>query len=146
MTFPDTTSYYSEDGGMTVKSMVERSYRDSITLFQQFWNEADIDTRFVNGDQTLWQQIYGVTTLDNRRQFQFNHLRRVRNMISGFQRRNRKTTIVTPIHEKDQQGADDFSELIQWVNTKENVYFTISDAFEGALTTGLNMLSVWMDY
>ncbi len=146
MTFPDTTSYYSEDGGMTVKSMVERSYRDSITLFQQFWNEADIDTRFVNGDQTLWQQIYGVTNLDNRRQFQFNHLRRVRNMISGFQRRNRKSTIVTPIHDNDQQGADDFSELIQWVNTKENVYFTISDAFEGALTTGLNMLSVWMDY
>lgn len=146
MTFSDTQSYYSEDGGMTVKSMVERSYRDSITLFQQFWNEADIDTRFVNGDQTLWQQIYGVTTLDNRRQFQFNHLRRVRNMISGFQRRNRKSTIVTPIHESDQQGADDFSELIQWVNTKENVYFTISDAFEGALTTGLNMLSVWLDY
>ncbi len=146
MTFPDPTPYYSEDGCMSVKSMVERSYRDSITLFQQFWNEADIDTRFVNGDQTLWQQLYGVTNLDNRRQFQFNHLRRVRNMISGFQRRNRKSTIVTPIHEKDQEGADDFSELVQWVNTKENVYFTISDAFEGALTTGLNMLSVWMDY
>lgn len=145
MTFSDNMPYYSNKGA-PFKSRVERSYRDSITLIQQFWNEADIDTRFFCGDQTLWQQIFGTMTLQNRRQFQFNRIRRVINMISGYQRRNRKTTIVTPMHEKDQDGADDFSQLIQWVNNNANVYNTISDAFQGACVSGLNLLSVWMDY
>jgi hypothetical protein len=32
------------------------------------------------------------------------------------------------------------------VNTKGNVLSTISEAFEGAVTTGMNLMSVWMDY
>ena len=145
MTFPDLTPYYV-DGSLDMKTRMEESYRQGITLQQQFWNEADIDTRFVAGDQTLWNQIYGTLPLQNRRTFQFNRIRRIINMVSGYQRRNRKTTIVTPVHEKDQQGADDHSGVIQWVNNQANIYNTISDSFYGACVTGFNLLSVWMDY
>ena len=145
MTFPDLTPYYV-DGDLDVKRRIEESYRQGITLQQQFWNEADIDTRFYAGDQTLWNQIYGPLPLQNRRQFQFNRIRRIINMITGYQRRNRKTTIVTPVHSKDQQTADDMTAVVQWINNTENVYNTISDAFQGACVSGFNMLSCWVDY
>lgn len=141
----DLRSYYTDDS-QSVKKMMDEAYRSSLPLTQQFWNEADIDTRFKSGDQTLWNQIYGTLPLQNRRMFQFNRIRRVVNLIAGYQRRNRKTTIVTPIEGSDQQTADDFSGVIQWANNRANVYEVLSDAFEGACTTGFNLLSVWMDY
>lgn len=141
----DLRSYYTDDS-LSIKKMMDEAYRSSIPLTQQFWNEADIDTRFKSGDQTLWNQIYGTLPLQNRRMFQFNRIRRVVNLIAGYQRRNRKTTIVTPIEGSDQQTADDFSGIIQWANNRANIYEVLSDAFEGACTTGFNLLSVWMDY
>lgn len=144
-TFNDLSPYYTEDNNELHRRM-EESYRQNITLYQQFWNEADIDTRFAIGDQTLWQQIYGTLPLQNRRQFQFNRVRRILNMVTGYQRRNRKTTIVTPQHDKDQQSADDMSGVIQWVMNNSNGYNTLSDAFQGAITAGLNFLNVWVDY
>ncbi len=145
MTFSDLSPYYTDDS-MDIKRRMEQSYREGITLNQQYWNEADIDTRFHAGDQTLWNQIYGQLIPITRRQFTFNRIRRIVNMPVGFQRRNRKTSIVTPVHDRDQQGADDNSGVLQWVNNNNNFYNSLSDSFEGALITGLNLLSFWVDY
>lgn len=146
MTYPDLSPYYS-DNNMTIKGRMEESYRQSMNLYQQFWNEADIDTRFFCGDQTLWNILYnGFIPLTNRRQFQFNRIRRIINMVTGYQRRNRKTTIATPSHEKDQQLADDFSGVLQWQMNDQNVYNTLSDAFQCACVTGFNLLNCWVDY
>ncbi len=146
MTYSDLSPYYT-DGNSDIKRRMEESYRESMTLQQQFWNEADIDVRFFCGDQSLWNQIYGgPIPLLTRRQFQFNRIRRIINMVTGFQRRNRKTTIVTPVHDADQQGADDNSAVIQWVNNQSNFYNTLSDSFQGACVAGFNLLSFWMDY
>ena len=145
MTFSDLSPYYTDDK-MDIKRRMEQSYREGITLNQQYWNEADIDTRFHAGDQTLWNQIYGQLIPITRRQFTFNRIRRIVNMPVGFQRRNRKTSIVTPVHNADQQGADDNSGVLQWVNNNNNFYNSLSDSFEGALITGLNLLSFWVDY
>ena len=67
-------------------------------------------------------------------------------MVSGYQRRNRKSTIVVPIENSDQITADQFSQIIMWANRKENVLETISESFHGALVTGMNLLQVWVDY
>lgn len=141
----DMSPYYV-DNDHHIRQMMDESYRASIPLTQQFWNEADIDTRFKCGDQTLWNQIYGTLPLQNRRQFQFNRIRRIINMVAGYQRRNRKTTIVTPMENSDQQTADDLSGVLQWANNQAGLYELLSDAFEGACTTGFNLLSVWLDY
>lgn len=141
----DFTSYYVDDHP-EIKRMMDEVYRSGIPLVQQFWNEADIDTRFKCGDQTLWNQIYGTLPLQNRRMFQFNRTRRLVNLPAGYQRRNRKTTVVVPIEGSDQQTADDFSAIMQWCHNKSGIYEAISDSFEGALTTGFNILNVWMDY
>jgi len=100
----------------------------------------DLDTRFAENDQTLWNDIYGNLPANRRRQSTFNRIRRVVNMIDGHQRRNRKSTIVVPVENGDQVTADQFSKILLWVHNQESVLETISDSFHGALVTGMNLL------
>jgi len=125
---------------------MEAFYAESITINQSFWAEADTDTRFETGDQTLWNDLYGNLPANRGRQFNFNRIRRVINMISGHQRRNRKSTIVTPVENGDSETADQFTKVMMWINNQEHVLETISEAFQGALVTGMNLLQVWVDY
>jgi hypothetical protein len=67
-------------------------------------------------------------------------------MIDGHQRRNRKSIICIPERNKDQETADQFSKALLWLDKQENYLHTVSDAFHGALVTGLNFLQVWVDY
>ncbi len=90
--------------------------------------------------------MYGNLPANRRRQFYFNRIRRVINMISGHQRRNRKSTIVTPVENADSDTADQFSKVLLWANQQDGILETISESFEGALVTGMNLLHVWMDY
>ena len=125
---------------------MDYTYAKNITINQSFWSEADLDSRFKAGDQSLWNDIYGNLPAFRKRNFSFNRIRRVINMISGYQRQHRKSTICTPVESSDQQTSDQFSKLLFHADNFNNVLYTISDAFEGALTTGMNLLSVWMDY
>lgn len=125
---------------------MEAFYASSITINQAFWAEADQDTRFEIGDQTLWNELYGNLPAASRRQFNFNHIRPVVNMISGHQRRNRKSTIVVPVENADQETADQFTKILMNINNQEGVLETISEAFHGSLVTGMNLLQLWVDY
>jgi hypothetical protein len=125
---------------------MEAFYAESITINQSFWGEADTDQRFFSGDQSLWTDLYGNLPANRRRQFSFNRIRRVINMISGHQRRNRKSTIVVPVENGDSETADQFSKVMLWAMNSESVLETISESFQGALVTGMNFLHVWLDY
>src|SRR5271166_1507962 len=144
--FPQIDTMYYSDDDRSVHEMVEYYYASAIQINQSFWSEADIDARFKAGDQTLWNDVYGNVPAFRRRQFNFNRIRRIINMVSGYQRQHRYSTIVTPIENSDQDTADQFSRLMLWANQTGNVLETISQAFEGAITSGMNLLSVWMDY
>jgi len=146
--FPGGNNFWSEETNddKGLKQRMEDTYAQSITINQSFWSEADIDTRFKAGDQTLWNDIYGNLPAFRRRVFNFNRIRRVCNMITGYQRRNRKSTICTPIENSDERTADQFSKVLTWAMQKDDTLNTISEAFDGAITTGMNLLSVWMDY
>lgn len=120
--------------------------RGSLELNQQWWTQADLDTRFEAGDQFLWQQYYGQWGVSGSKQFTFNLIRSLISMPEGYQRAHRKSTIAVPREGSDQETADQFSELLLWVNENQGVYETISNAFRGALITGMNLLQVWMDY
>ena len=119
---------------------------DGISINQSFWVEADTDTRFEAGDQTLWGELYGNIPMSQRKQLNFNRIRRIVNMVSGYQRRNRKSTIVTPVENADDITADQFTKIMYWINQQGGVLNTVSDSFHGALVTGLNLLQVWVDY
>jgi hypothetical protein len=141
---PEYLNQSSEYRGILAR--METFYAESITINQSFWGEADTDHRFEAGDQTLWNDLYGNLPANRRRQFNFNRIKRIINMISGHQRRNRKSTIVIPFENGDQETADQFTKVMMWVDRQASMSETISEAFHGSLIAGMNLLQVWVDY
>ena len=146
MLFPNLSPQYYDENDRDILARIELFYANSVSVNQSFWSEADTDTRFEAGDQTMINDFYGNLSANRKRHFNFNRIRRVVNMISGHQRRNRKSTIVTPIENADNETADQFTRVLTWVNQQEGVLDTISEGFHGALVTGMNLLQVWVDY
>jgi len=146
MIFPSLGPQYYNEKHRGILSKMESFYAEAITLNQSFWSEADLDTRFESGDQTLWSDVYGNLPVNRRTQFNFNRIKRTINMISGHQRNNRKSIIVEGIINSDNDTADQFTKGLIWINNTEGVLNTISDSFHGSLVTGMNLLNVWMDY
>lgn len=146
MLFPQLGPQYYDERDKGMISRMEAAYAESITINQSYWGEADTDLRFYAGDQTLWNDLYGNLPANRRRQFNFNRLIRTVNVVSGHQRRNRKSTIVVPVENGDSETADQFTKVMMWLHNQEGILETISDSFHGALVTGMNMLHVWMDY
>ena len=146
MLFPQLSAQYYSEHHKGILARMEAFYAESITINQSFWGEADTDTRFEVGDQTLWTDLYGNLPANRRRQFCFNRIRPIINMITGHQRRTRKSTIVVPVENGDNETADQFTKVMLGLNNQESVLETISESFHGALVTGMNLLQVWVDY
>lgn len=144
--FPQLSDSYYVDNDHNILKMMDYTYAKNITINQSFWSEADIDSRYKAGDQSLYQEMYGNVPAFRRKQFNFNRIRRIINMVSGYQRQHRKSSIATPVLPNSQQGADDFTKLFYHINNSGSVYELLSDGFEGALTTGMNLLSTWLDF
>jgi len=144
--FPNLKPEYYTDGDKDILQRMEEFYTDSITMNQEYWAEADLDTRFYCGDQTVWNDVYGNVSGLNSRQFNFNRIRRIVEMPCGYQRKNRKSTIVTPVENSDQLTADQFTKILMWINRQEGMNETISEAFTGSVISGMNLMQVWMDY
>lgn len=146
MLFPQLAPEYYDERDRAILSKMQAFYAEAITINQSYWGEADTDLRFYMGDQNVWNDFYGNVPANRRRQFNFNRIRRIVNMIEGHQRRNRKSTIVVPLENGDAHTADQFTKILMWINQQENVLETISEAFHGALIVGMNLLQVWIDY
>ena len=148
MLFPELGPQYYDQSAQAngILARMQTVYAEAITINQCFWQEADNNHRFEAGDQTLINEMYGNLPANRRRQFSFNRIRPVVNMISGHQRRTRKSIIVTPVENGDDQTADQLTKVIMWVNNQENTLDTLSNAFQGSLISGMNLLQVWMDY
>lgn len=137
--------YYSDDK-QDVKKRIDDFYAQASIIHNAYWGEAFIDTQYECGDQVLSSNSYGVLPSWGRKEFSFNHIRPTVNVIDGYQRRNRKSTVVVPIENGDAETADQFTKILMWINRNEGVLETISDAFHASLVTGMSFLYVWIDY
>lgn len=123
----------------------DTAYNEAYITWDAFYPEAATDLRFYLGDQWDAQekrQLYQ----EGRNAFVFNRIRRNINMITGYQRKNRLSSVVEPIEDSDQMTADQLTQLLLYVMQYGDGYQTISDAFGGACKTGWNLVSMWMDY
>ena len=127
---------YLDDRLRAIKSKRDADYNYAITIMQSFWSEAQLDTRYECGDQVLWNDLYGNLPASSKRQFVFNRIRTIINMITGYQRRNRKSTIVVPLENADQHTADQFTKIMMHLDQKEGISESISQAFHGACVAG----------
>jgi len=123
----------------------DTKYNEAYYAWDPFFPLAERDLRFYLGDQ--WderekRQLFQ----EGRSTFVFNRVRRNINMITGYQRKHRLSSVVSPVENSDQQTADQLSQLLLYTMNYGEGYRTISDCFGGALKTGWNLASIWVDY
>ena len=138
---------YLNDNYGAIKKKIDSDYTANQAIWQIFWTEATLDTRLEAGDTTLMADLNAQLPNNNRGNWYFNRVRPLCSMVSGHQRRNRKSTVVVPLENGDQQTADQLSKILLYIYKKEGVYETISEAFhQGACITGLNLLHIYLDW
>jgi len=142
-------SQFYLDGGTSetkdIKSMMDHYYTSSYPSNASYWQQGAIDKRFKVGDQTLYSMMYGDNQYFQSRRFFFNLIRRHINMIVGYQRKNRKSTITMPIHDGDPL-ADEYNAVLKWSENRDGFHEYLSQAFEGACDTGMSLLHLYPDY
>lgn len=122
-------------------------WKESQSLWQQWWYEADLDTKMYTGQQDYWNTFYNIN-YRNQKILMFNKIMREINMISGYQIDNRLATIVIPADSDPDSGvvADERTAVLSWMKRQDHTYERISDCFKGAAVCGLNLQHVWMDF
>ena len=128
-----------------LKQMMDWFYNSQYPTASTHWLQGAIDKRFKVGDQQLYNQVYGNNS-QNVQKFFFNLIRRHINMICGFQRKNRKSTITMPIKDNDDPVADDYNKVMRWCDDRDGFQEYLSQAFEGAIDTGETLLHLYPDY
>jgi len=103
--------FYVDTGDQSVLKRMEEAFQINSQANQTYWQEGTRDVRFKAGDQNLWNELYLNYPVFQRKKFNFNRIRRIINMVTGYQRRNRKTTIVLPMEGSDELTADQFSQI-----------------------------------
>jgi len=146
-------AYYSggevdptDSGSRHTKQFMDHFYTSSYPANASYWQQGAIDKRFKVGDQSLWSMIYGDNNYHQSRKFFFNLIRRHINMITGFQRRNRKSTITMPVQNDTDSLADDYNKVMKWCEERDGFQEYLSQSFEGACDTGSNWLHLYPSY
>lgn len=131
-----------------IKNKMEGDYRNNTTAWQQFFLNCNTDNHYEAGIATgsyLSPFLGGNSNFTSN--FYFNNIRPLVNNITGYQRQNRKSTIVVPLENGDNETASDWTKIILGVYKRTNAYENISDAFfRGPVVTGLSLLHVYLDY
>lgn len=135
----------SDVSAKELKGMMDWFYNSNYPTNAVYWMQGAIDKRFKVGDQQLYNQVYGQNS-QSVQKFFFNLIRRHINMICGFQRKNRKSTITLPIGEQDDPIADDYNKVLRWCDDRDGFQEYFSQAFEGACDTGETLLHLYPDY
>jgi hypothetical protein len=128
-----------------LKQMQDWFYQSNYPTNSCYWLQGAIDKRFKVGDQQLYNQVYGQNQ-QNVQRFFFNLIRRHINMICGFQRKNRKSTVTMPINDNDDTLADDYNKVFRWCDDRDGFQEYLSQSFEGACDTGETLLHLYPDY
>lgn len=90
--------------------------------------------------------IYGDNQYYQARRFFFNLIRRHLNMVTGYQRKNRKSTITIPVQQDSDPLADDYNKVLKWCEDRDGFQEYLSQAFEGACDTGSAWLHLYPSY
>lgn len=135
----------SDPNAKHLKQMMDHFYVKSYPANAAYWVQGAIDKRFKVGDQSLYSMSFGDNNWNQSRRWFFNLIRRQQNMICGYQRKNRKSTITIP-NLQDDPLADEFNACLKWSELRDGFQEYFSQAFEGACDTGMSLLHLYPDY
>lgn len=134
----------TDSGSRYLKQRKDDFYQAHYPLNAAMWQQGFIDKRFKVGDQSLNSMLYGEGYTQGRRFF-FNLIKRHILMTTGYQRRNRKSTITMPVNDTDAL-ADDYNKVLKWSENRDGFQEYLSQSFEGACDTGINLLWLYPSY
>lgn len=131
--------------GLNIVNEYNDFYEEAYYAWNPFYPLADRDLRFYLGEQ--WDEKERQKLFqENRNAFTFNLIRKNINLILGYHIQHQLSPIVLPRESSDQQSADDLTDLLLYAFESGEGYRHISNSFGGALKTGFNLLTMWMDY
>lgn len=128
-----------------VIQLFHENYNNAYASWNNFYPEAALDLRFFLGDQWSTSEKRALFE-QGRNAYVFNRVKRNINLVTGYQRKNRLSSIVSPVENSDQLTADQLSQILLYVYQNANGYNVISDCFGGACKTGWNLACLYMDY
>lgn len=121
-----------------------QDYNRAYMLLNTYYAEAYRDTGFYLGNQWSLDQLKYLND-ERRNSFTFNKIRKIINMISGYQKAHANSSIVCPLENSSEQTAEQLTELLRHVMQPKG-YDIISKAFLGSLCSGVSWISPWIDY
>lgn len=128
------------------KQQMDFFYQENYLPNSSFWVQGAIDKNFKAGNQRFQNALMGGTNYTQYQRWFFNLIRRHVNMICGFQRKNRKSTITLPRNDDDDPLADDYNKVMRWCEDRDGFQEYLSESFEGGVDTGMSLLHLYMDY
>lgn len=124
---------------------VRTAYNMAFVNWQASWVEMYRDQSFYLGNQwTPEERRY--LQQEQRPDYIYNLTRPAINMIQGYQRKHRLSLACQPLELSSQETADQFTKCLYHVMRQGNGHYATSDAFKGALITGIGYLALEMDY
>lgn len=144
--FTPSPEYLDQDF-TAIKAKKDNDYQNNQSVWNVFWTRATINVRVEAGDPTIMNTEGNTIATIGSSNYYFNRCRPIGLMLSGYQRRNRKATVVVPLENGDNKTSDQYTKLIFNLYNKENVYEKISEAFhEGSIISGMNLLQAYLDF
>ena len=131
--------------GQDIRNDYDDAYNKNYYAWNDFYPYADRDLRFYLGDQ--WDEAEKREMFqEGRSTFVYNLIRPNINMVTGYQKKHRHSSVVVPLEANDQSTSDQMTKLLLYVFQFGDGYEMISECFRGSLITGWNLLSLWKDY
>ena len=128
------------------KKDFDDAYNQSVEKWWPWWNEAKKDIKMKLGDQYNESDKTRLKKQEHKARV-FNRCRRMANLLSGWERRNRLGIKVDAEEGADRATAEQLSGVVQYAWQRAQAYQTISAAYEkGPVTCGLNLVELYLDY
>ena len=135
----------SDPNSVNVQHWIEGIYKKFKPFEQARWNQANIDTLFYAGCQTFVNKFFNFTP-QTYQSYYFNLIQQPVNMITGYQRQNRKAINFIAADGADTDTTDQYTRLAMNVCARNGIYDVFSKSCEQTAITGMSLMQPYLDF
>lgn len=115
-------------------------------LEQARWNQSNIDTLFVAGEQRFINNYFQFYPSNNFQNFHFNLIQQPINMVTGYQRQHRKSITFLPIEGSSQDLSDELNACETYANNYRRRLEKFSQGCELSCVSGMCLAQPFLDF
>jgi hypothetical protein len=135
-----------EPNQQNIRSWMENMYMRMSPYENARWNEANIDSLFYAGCQQYVNRYFGYNGQSQTAQLYFNLAQTPINMLSGYERQNRKGFMYQATEGGDDQTTDQYTKLITHEANVGGIHEAKSRAKELSMISGLTLVQPYLDF